>query len=216
MTSLDYAVAVQRTLAAVLFDGGHPEVHAHCVDRGLPDWYADDRGTQCAVCRCGVVVEIPAGIDAQMQARGFTPDTPSAVAADPVQPGLELVDPTQIYTPEDLERHLLDVIRRLEAGQLFERECIEAEYSAELAWELAKAKTIAKASGAADVRAALALTENQAQFEAFRVAQMMRKATQAAMHNLRSVLSGYQSVAKSVLSVYQTGGSPGPVQRGRN
>jgi hypothetical protein len=128
--------------------------------------------------------------------------------ADPVTPGLELIDPSQIYTPEDLERHLLDVVRRLELGQLFERECIEEEYAARLAWELAKAKTVAKAGGAADVRAALALTENQAEFERWQTAEMMRKAAQAAMHNLRSVLSGYQSVGKSVTATYGAGGSP--------
>jgi hypothetical protein len=214
-TSSDYAHGVQRALAAVLFDGGHPEVHAHSCDIGLPHLMAADDGEQLAVCKCGVVVEIPGGIDMQMQARGLAPETAPPAAADPVHPGLPLVDPSQITTPEMLEAHLLDVIRRLEAGQLFERECIEAEYEARLAWEMAKAKTIAKGGGAADVRMAAALAEHGDLYEALLRAEMMRKATQAAMHNCRSMLSGYQTVSRSVQATYQAGGSPGPVQRGR-
>lgn len=206
--STERVQAVQRALVAVLNDSGHTEAYNCARSFGHAMLMADSTGTQTAVCPCGLVVEIPGGIEVQMRGRGLTPDASPPVAADPVQPGIELVDPSQIYTPEDLERHLLDVVRRLELGQLFERECIETEYKTRLAWELAKAKTVAKAGGAADVRAALALTENQAEFEAHQVAEMMRKATQAAMHNLRSVLSGYQSVAKSVLSVYGAGGSP--------
>lgn len=206
----DRVGAVNRALATVLNESGHDVagcVRFYGADRP-PHLMADSRGVQTAVCPCGVSAEISGGIEWRIPPEDRAPDAPPAVAADPVQPGIELVDPSKIYTPEDLERHLLDVVRRLEVGQLFERECIETEYKTRLAWELAKAKTVAKAGGAADVRAALALTENQAEFEAYQVAEMMRKATQAAMHNLRSVLSGYQSVAKSVLSVYGAGGSP--------
>jgi hypothetical protein len=36
----------------------------------------------------------------------------------------------------------------------------------------------------------------------------MRDAVKATMHNLRAVLSGYQSTARSVGVAYQAGGSP--------
>jgi hypothetical protein len=166
-----------------------------------------------------VTVEVAGGIEVQLRARGLTPGAVPPVAADPVQPGLALIDPSEIATPEMLEAHLLDVIQRLETGQLFERECIEAEYAARLAWELAKAKQIAKGGSAADIRQAAALAEHGDLYEAYLRAEMMRKATQAAMHNCRSMLSGYQTVARSVLTTYQAGGSPGPnnqPQRGRN
>jgi hypothetical protein len=212
-----YAEAVQAALAAVLRDSGHPTT-ADCVSGQPPTLQADSDGTQLAVCGCGIVVEIPGGIEMQLRARGLAPDAPPPVAADPVQPGLPLIDPSEIATPEQLEAHLLDVIQRLETGQLFERDCIEAEYSARLAWELAKAKTIAKGGGAADVRMAAALADHGDLYEKYLRAEMMRKATQAAMHNCRSMLSGYQTVARSVLTTYQAGGSAGPnnqPQRGR-
>jgi len=215
--SNDYAKAVQAALAAVLRDAGH-DIDGCLVNFGQPQFGTDADATQLAICRCGVTVEIPGGLDMQLRGRGLTPDAPPPVAADPVQPGLALIDPSEIATPEQLEAHLLDVIQRLETGQLFERECIEAEYEARLAWELAKAKQIAKGGAAADVRMAAALAEHGDLYERYLRAEMMRKATQAAMHNCRSMLSGYQTVARSVLTTYQAGGSAGPnnqPQRGR-
>jgi len=210
--AVDYAEAVQRVLAAALRDSGH----GPCEQYGRPMLQTDSDGTQLAVCPCGMVTEIPGGVEAQMQTRGFAPDSPPAAASDPVQPGLPLIDPSQITTPDELNAHLLDVVARLESGQLFERQCIEAEYEAKLAWELAKAEQVAKGGGAEDVRTARALTEHGDLYRKAQLAEMMRKATQAAMHNLRSVLSGYQSVSKSVLSTYGAGGSPGPAtSRGR-
>jgi hypothetical protein len=217
---MGHAEAVQRALIAVLRDSGHDVddcLNFHGTSRP-PQVRADSDGTQLAVCGCGVVAEIPGGLEVQLRGRGLTPDAQPPTAADPVQPGLPLIDPSEIATPEQLEAHLLDVIQRLETGQLFERECIEAEYSARLAWELAKARQIAKGGAAADVRMAAALAEHGDLYEAYLRAEMMRKATQAAMHNCRSMLSGYQTVARSVLTTYQAGGSPGPnsqPQRGR-
>lgn len=207
----DYGEAVQYALTAVLRDSGH----GPCDGYGKPALQADSDGTQLAICPCGVVVEIPGGLEVQLRGRSLAPDAAPPSAADPVQPGLPLIDPSQITTPDELNAHLLDVVARLESGQLFERECIEAEYAAKLAWELAKAKQVAKGGGAEDVRTARALTEHGDLYEAAQRAEMMRKATQAAMHNLRSVLSGYQSVSKSVLATYGAGGSPGPNRQQR-
>jgi hypothetical protein len=206
-----YAQAVANTLAAVLRDVGHTP-DDDCRRNRPPVMQADPDAPsgQVVVCGCGVVTDIPLGLEQQMRVRGFAPDAPPPVAADPVKPGLALIDPSEIATPEQLEAHLLDVIQRLETGQLFERECIEAEYEARLRWELAKAKQVAKGGGAADVRMAMALAEHGDLYEAYLRAEMMRKATQAAMHNCRSMLSGYQTVARSVLTTYQAGGSSGP------
>lgn len=209
----DYAEAVRRVLAAVLRDSGHDMRDASTC--WPPQLISEADGTQLAVCACGLTVEIPGGLEVQLKGRGLTPDATPPAAADPVQPGLPLIDPSEIATPEQLEAHLLDVIQRLETGQLFERECIEAEYTARLAWELAKAKQIAKGGAAADVRMAAALAEHGDLFEKYLRAEMMRKATQAAMHNCRSMLSGYQTVARSVLTTYQAGGSPGPNRQPR-
>jgi hypothetical protein len=218
--SAELTEAVQHVLFAVLHDSGHDvaDCRRFYGDGRPAQLIADGDGTQLAVCPCSVSVEIPGGLEVQMQARGLTPGAAPPAAADPVQPGLPLIDPSEIVTPEQLEAHLLDVIKRLETGQLYERECIEAEYRARLAWEMAKAKQIAKGGAAADVRMAAALAEHGDLYEAYLLAEMMRKAVQAAMHNCRSMLSGYQTVARSVLTTYQAGGSPGPnnqPQRGR-
>jgi hypothetical protein len=212
-----YADAVQQALVAVLRDSAHYEQGPVAACSGPAQLIADGDGAQLAVCSCGAVVEIPAGIEQQLRGRGLLPDAGPVTASDPVYPGLPMIDPSQIATPADLEAHLLDVIVRLERGQMFEREAIEAEYNARLAWELARARSIATGGGAADVREARALTDNEELYETYRRAEMMRKATQAAMHNCRSQLSGYQSVARSVLATYGAGGSPGPAtSRGRN
>jgi hypothetical protein len=213
--STTYADAVQHALVAVLRDSAHYEQGSLGACSGPAQMIADGDGTQLAVCSCGAVVEIPGGLEVQLRGRGLTPDATPPSAADPVQPGLPLIDPSEIATPEQLEAHLLDVIQRLETGQLFERQCIETEYRARLAWEKAKAKQIAKGGKAADVRMAAALTEHGELYEKYLIAEMMRKATQAAMHNCRSMLSGYQTVARSVLTTYQAGGSPGPNRQQR-
>lgn len=208
-----YAEAVEQALRSVLAEAGH----ADCQQYGRPALTSEHDGAQSAICPCGAMVEIHGGLEVQMQARGLTPDAPPVTSADPVYPGLPMIDPSQIVTPDQLEAHLLDVIVRLERGQIFEREAIEAEYEARLAWELARAKSIAKGGGAADVREARALEEHAELYEMYRRAEMLRKATQAAMHNCRSQLSGYQTVSRSVLATYGAGGSPGPASsRGRN
>jgi hypothetical protein len=211
VTAAGYAELVEKAMVNILHAAGHTDV-IHCIPSfGPVSMQVDNDGKQWAVCSCGEIEEIPDGIESQLKSAG------APVAADPVQPGLPLIDPSQIATPEMLEAHLLDVIQRLETGQLFERECIEAEYEARMAWERAKAKAIVKGGGAADVREARAIEEHGDLLDAWRRAEMMRKATQAAMHNLRSALSGYQTVARSVLTTYQAGGSPGPNrQMGRN
>lgn len=211
MTAADQAEALRQVLRAVLNDAGHDTDNiATCWP---PVVASDHQGVQLAVCACGTAVEIPGGLEAQMQGRGLAVGSAPPAAADPVRPGLPLLDPSEITTPDQLEAHLIDVIGRLEAGQLFERECIEAEYAAKLAWELARAKSVAAGNGAADVRAARALADNEDLYRRWLTAEMMRKATAAAMHNCRSMLSGYQTVSRSVLATYQAGGSPGPTRQ---
>lgn len=138
--------------------------------------------------------------------------------SDPIRSTLALIDPTELYTPDDVERHILDTLYRLETGQLFERESVTKYYGAKQAFDLKFAACmVSSKGGAADVRKAQATLDCAEEYAALNDAEMVMKAVKATMHNLRSVITGYQSVAKSVAQTYQAGGSQGaPPQRERS
>jgi hypothetical protein len=138
--------------------------------------------------------------------------------ADPIRSTLALIDPTEVYGPEDVERHILDVLYRLETGALMERETIVSAYRTAQAFEMKyNAYVAANTGGAADVRKAGAMVHCQPEYDAMIDAKMLKEAVKQTMHNLRAVLSGYQSTARSVGNTYQAGGSQGaPPSRDRS
>lgn len=141
-----------------------------------------------------------------------------AEAADPIRSTLALIDPTEVYGPEDVERHILDTLYRLETGALFERETVVRAYETAQAFDLKYNACIATSTGgSADVRKAMAMNDCSAEYSAMLEAKMLKEAVKQTMHNLRAVLSGYQSTARSVGSAYQAGGSQGapPNRTGR-
>lgn len=139
-------------------------------------------------------------------------------ASDPIASTLALIDPSEVYTPEDVERHILDTLWRLETGQLFEREAVEGHYRAKLAFDRKfNLRTVANKDLRTDQCKAQSMIDCDPEYEAMINAEMVMKAVKATMHNLRSVLSGYQSTARSVGATYQAGGSQGgPPQRDRS
>jgi hypothetical protein len=144
--------------------------------------------------------------------------TALAEAADPIRSTLALIDPTEVYGPEDVERHILDTLYRLETGALFERETVLAAYQTAQAFDLKYNACIATSTGgSADVRKAMAMNDCATEYAAMMDAKMLKEAVKQTMHNLRAVLSGYQSTARSVGSAYQAGGSQGapPPRTGR-
>lgn len=147
-----------------------------------------------------------------LQQRG---GTAVAEAADPIRSTLALIDPTEVYGPEDVERHILDTLYRLETGALFERETVVKAYETAQAFDLKYNACIATSTGgSADVRKAMAMNDCATEYAAMMEAKMLKEAVKQTMHNLRAVLSGYQSTARSVGSAYQAGGSQGgPPQR---
>jgi hypothetical protein len=158
------------------------------------------------VCGCGHRVQVEG-------AQQFVPDVDGprdAVVAsrDPVRATLETIDPTIAYTPVDLEMRILDILARLEVGAVFERKAVEDDTAAKLAWKKAYwiAKNASEAS-AADRREADAMVQTLELYLDHVEKEMVRKAVAATMHNLRSMLSGYQSVAKSVNADFGAGGS---------
>lgn len=125
------------------------------------------------------------------------PDS-AVVPVDPIESALLAMDPTQPYTPADIELQLVSIVARLEQGQHFQREWeIQANTTA-VAYELAYAAAIVQASGAADVRKATALLACREEFIAKMQAEALVKAVRESMHTLRSMLSGFQSIGRSV------------------
>lgn len=123
--------------------------------------------------------------------------------ADPIVSKVDVIDPTRPYTPAEVEEHILDAVARLERGAHYQRVCEEDLYAKRMKYDLAHARAVVEASkrgGAQDVRSAYALVENEALFNEMMVAKMKVEAIRNTMHSLRSVLSGYQSVSRSVQS----------------
>jgi hypothetical protein len=160
------------------------------------------------VCGCGEFYNV----DPPSAAETTTAATLPYVARDPIESTLALIDPAEQYTPVDVERHILDVLYRLEVGALFERETIQKAYATQQAFDMAYNLAIHQSEqSSADRRKAEAMVNCQEQFEAATEAKMLKEAAKQTMHNLRAILSGYQSTARSVGSAYQAGGSQGGV-----
>lgn len=133
-----------------------------------------------------------------------------AEAADPIRSTLALIDTSQLYTPDDVERHILDTLFRLETGQLFERESVTRYYDAKQLFDRKFfAKTVEHKALRTDQCKAQAMVDCDPEYAAMLEAEMVMKAVKATMHNLRAVLSGYQSTARSVGATYNAGGSQG-------
>jgi hypothetical protein len=241
-TAADYASQMKRSMVRLLQNAGHAtceyldrvsydpasgmvicgcgvfELWQQESDPNTPPWESSTeennaihRGMQRAAEQDEALQSTAMGLPAPGHPRGGH-DLPAP--ADPIRATLALIDPTQIYTPEDVERHILEVLYRLETGALFERETVEAASATEMAFTRKfNAAVDASEQSAADRRKAEAMVKADAEYEAMMQAKMVKEAVKQTMHNLRAVLSGYQSTARSVGSAYQAGGSQGAPQR---
>lgn len=232
-TAQDLAGMLKQQAVKILTQAGH----AHCPmlkeARYVPE-------SGAVVCGCGEfephsedpdnppwASEEPSGFDGPIGDGQQGPASPPAVrpggtiayeAQDPIRSTLDLIDPSQVYTPEDVERHILDTLWRLETGQLAERQSVEQYYAAKQAFDRKFfAQTIVHQDLRTDQCKAQSMVDCEDEYAKMLTAEMVAKAIKATMHNLRSVLSGYQSTARSVGSAYQAGGSQGgPPQRDRS
>lgn len=119
---------------------------------------------------------------------------------------LPAVDPTQPYTPADIEARILDATNRLERGLSTEaRLTMEAsDLKTEFELEYARALNAAQA-GAADQRKARAMLAVEPLFRQLRTKESELAAMRGVLHSLRSALSGYQSVNRSVTASFNAG-----------
>lgn len=176
--------------------------------------YDPERGV---VCACGTLLD--SNGDEQRHSPIEPPaGAPRGTALDPiVRSGVPPLDPLVQQTPVDIERAILECVRRLSGG--LELEAYWTEQFEHRSHELLKAESLArlKAKGSAkDVRDAEVVNATLDERDAVAEARINREVLRGAMHSLRSVLSGLQSVGRSVGVAYSMGGSDGqaPASRG--
>jgi hypothetical protein len=171
-----------------------------------PPWDTSDQEPAVTASPAFNVDPAADAIDALVPAGGAMPSS-AVVPYDPIESALVAIDPTKIYTAMDIEMQLVSIEARLEQGQLFQRVWEMRALSAEIAYELAYAQAITDSEAtSADRRKAEAILACQEQLVAKLTAKTMSKAVADTMHNLRSMLSGYQSIARSVGSSMSAAG----------
>ena len=201
---------MRERLRRVLLDAEHDE---WCIGMTDAEYVAQGPdGPPVVMCGCGVFAPVIA--EATASTGEMTTSRPGGTAvyeaSDPIKSTLALIDPTQVYTPQDVELHILDVLYRLEVGALFERETIQEHHRAQQEFDMAYQKAIhLSGESSADKRKAAATVACETQANAAMQAKMLKDAAKATMHNLRAILTGYQSVGRSIQSAYQGGGSQG-------
>lgn len=177
----------------------------------------DGLGMVCPACRAVVVEEYvvslpdsepaPAEADEAQQPGPGTSVTQVGGDVDPITANLSPVDPTRVLTPDEANARIADAVARLERGANFHRACIEEKYAADLDLQFAWARAMNRADGgSADVRKAQATLACEQEITRQSVAEMKVKAVAATMHDLRAMLSGFQSMNKSVTATYQAAG----------
>ena len=178
-----------------------------------PGWFMDSE--HGVVCSCGEILghlkpedPAPAANLPAVRQQGSVPDS-----YDPLGDRSTNVDPDAPYTLADVEQEILRCVRRLEGGIRYEVQVIEQADEAEHKYNLAYARALLEAAqepGAADIREARALLATEEERGQMQLLKTMVKTTKAAMHNIRSTLSGLQTVSASLRATYGTGGSNGP------
>jgi hypothetical protein len=120
-------------------------------------------------------------------------------AEDPIAARVVVIDPTQPYGPQDVEHQLLDIAGRIERGVHFQRYWEERHFAAKSAYVQKSARERLKAKGGAkDMRDAAVVVACAEEWRELELCEAMVRAVRETMHNLRSLQSGYQTVARSV------------------
>lgn len=119
---------------------------------------------------------------------------------DPVSSSLPgPIDPTEVYTPHDVELAIVDILGRLDRGERFLRQQVArlhlADYNLLMKYSAAIA---ASEERAADQRKAVATLACAKETYEQSEAAMLVRALRDTLHNLRSQLMGMQTVSKSI------------------
>lgn len=111
------------------------------------------------------------------------------------------------YTPDEVEMEIVDTLDRIERGAGWlttkEEERVAAKVAYELAYARARFTSKAKTVGEREDDALLRCRE---QYEEWQLLELQCRTAREGMHNLRSKLSGTQSVLRSVSEALRGGG----------
>lgn len=171
---------------------------AESMTQGDPPWSEDQ---DSPIQHEPVINEQPPD-EADLPAPHGSASKSAVVPQDPIMAALDVIDPTRPYTPAEVESQLVDIEARLDRGQHYQRVWEERAFRTKLAYTLAYEADLVRiyndTRAPADIRQAQARQVNRAAYEAMTLAEMMVKAVRETMHTLRSQLSGYQSICRSV------------------
>jgi hypothetical protein len=178
----------------VPWDGERPEADE-------PDPTPEEAAILAAEGRASAreLIENPEVGSALVPYRG-TPIMPTdAQQLDPLVGRLAPLDPSLPYTPQDVELKIVEIMRQLENSELFLRQQLsrlhQATHNHDFRYNLALAQSDQRA---ADQRKAEAWLATEKERHEMTEADMLVRALRDSQHNLRSQLSGFQSVARSL------------------
>ncbi len=104
------------------------------------------------------------------------------------------------YTPDEVERELVDTAWRLEAGAGWLTTKEEERGAAKLAYELARARAIYSSKGrSAEQREAEALLACRREYEDWQLLELTCRTAREGLHNLRAKGSYLQTINRSVV-----------------
>jgi hypothetical protein len=108
------------------------------------------------------------------------------------------------YTPEEVEREIVDTLDRIERGAGFLTTREEERAAAKLEYEIAHARALLHAPGrSAEMREAQAMIDCREQYERWQMLELTCRTAREGLHNLRAKLSGTQSVLRSIGDAYR-------------
>lgn len=188
-----------------------PEEHGTCP-HPAPDRRLIGDEQVCTACGAVVAQEEPSLIPKD---RPGTTDPTAREGTDRTTGGLRHItwDPdhparSRPYTPEEVELEIADTLDRIErgAGWLTTKE--EERGAAKMEYQIAYARALLSASGKSEkIREAQAMLDCRVLYERWQVLELTCSTAREGMHNLRSKLSGCQSILRSASAALSGGGS---------
>jgi len=159
----------------------------------------------CTLAGCGEVLDAPLPAIVPRDRPGVDP-TYRLGGTDAGEGGLRHMtyDPradlaTRPYTPDEVERELVDTVDRLERGASWLTTKEEERAAAKLAYELAHARAIFTSKGrSAEQREAEALLATRREYEDWQLLELSCRTAREGLHNLRSKGSYLQTISRSV------------------
>lgn len=177
-------------------------------DDDPPPPFRHANGEPCYGCQsCLADAELPPWEDDPDALERIGKDVTDAHGSGEVdmRPALPTLDPTQPFGPAEIDARILEANARLERGAVHEANLVAAAEHLGIEYKLAFARALRDSTGgAADVRKAEATLATEREYRAWMDAVGAMKAMQSITHTLRSTLSGYQSVGRSVGAAYNS------------